>query len=679
MAAPARSKTSRRFPISRRREFDQSFRRMRDVTASSPLAQSITLRGTKLRNRILFAPMERNYCTTDGRLTEQYNAYLADRAAGGAAVVFTEASYVRVDGKGRRRQMGVHDDSVIPGIKRLAEIVHHKGSLLGIELNHGGNTSQGAITGYQPLAPSPVACQVAGGEVPLELDIPDIHSLVADFAAAASRCTKAGVDVLSLHAAHGYLIHQFMSPRTNRREDEYRDPVRFLNEVLTAVRETAPDCPLGIRISALDGTEDGLGEDATFNIISRARLDLIDFIDVSAGCYEAGEWIVQPGEWEEGLLASRARRYKAFGKPIGVAGRIVSRETAERIVSEGDADLVSLARALHAAPDWPLWALGERPPPRPCIACQLCIDELGSHGPIRCSVNPDAGHEYETPSEREVMTDGEVVIVGAGPAGLELACTLVEGGRRVRLVERENRIGGQFALAASVHEYPQYHRILDWYEAKLQELAIGVEFGCQVDPTWLQAAQPKTLAIAIGAPGHIPVVDGISNARVIDVREWLRRRPAGPIEGMHVIWGADREGTAVADDLVTRGARVLVVQPRDALAPDVGRRAKILVVPRLMAHPSADIRLATDVRQIEDDRLLLVKYGREEWVTAAGPVIVSHGVSPATALIQALRAACSSANFHLIGDAAGRGGSIADAIADGRRLGRLILYGQESQ
>jgi len=187
---------------------------------------------------------------------------------------------------------------------------------------------------------------------------------------------------------------------------------------------------------------------------SGAQLDPIDFIDVSAGCYEAGQWIVQPGEWAEGLLAERARRYRSLGKPVSVAGRIASREAAESIVEEGHADLISVARALHAGPQWPRWALGEGRAPRFCIACQLCIDELGRHEPVRCSVNPDAGHEHRLRPHPAVRLEGAVVIVGAGPAGLELACTIAEGGGRVRLVEQERRIGGQFALSASPHGYP---------------------------------------------------------------------------------------------------------------------------------------------------------------------------------------------------------------------------------
>ena len=637
------------------------------------LGQPITIGNLDLRNRIIAAPMERNYCAQDGQMTEQYRAYLEARAEGGAALVFTEASYVRSDGKGRRHQMGIHEDHVIDGIAAVAERVHRHGAFLGIELNHCGNVSQSHVTGYPPVAPSAVPCEVAGGDIPRELDSSGIRHLVEDFASAAVRAIGAGVDVLSLHAAHGYLIHQFMMPRTNQRSDEYRDPVRFLNEVLVAVRDAAGATPVGIRISAFEGTEQGLDAATTLRIVAGARLDLVDLIDVSAGCYEAGQWIVQSGEWREGILAEAAAKYRQFGRPVSVAGRIATPESAEAILRSGQADLVSLARALHAGPTWPLWALGEAPAPRPCIACALCSDELALHGPIRCSVNPEAGREHEARPASSGERRDQVVIVGAGPAGLELACALARGGRRVRLVEREPWFGGQLALAARTRQYPQYRRVIDWYGEQLAVLSIDVELDRVVDPAWIKKTQPETLVLAIGSAGHLPQVEGIANRRVVDARDWLRRGSSEGGHGAHVVWGADREGVAIADDLAGRGAHVLLIHPGESIAEEVGRRAKILVVPRLLSHPRVDIRLRTDVRCIEDQRVLVTTDRGEAWIEAPGPLIVSLGASADVDAKEWLRGAAGDARVFEIGDVVGRRGSLADAITDGYRLAHRLI------
>lgn len=634
-------------------------------SCSSPLR----LGPLTLRNRFVGSPMERNYCEIEGTITDAYIGYLERRAEGGAALLFAEASYVRADGKGRLRQVGVDDDDRIPGLRALADAVHRHGSLLGIELNHGGRTAQGAVSGFRCVAPSPVPCVVAGGEMPLELDTEEIHDLVQCFADAARRCREAGVDVLSLHGAHGYLIHQFLSPATNHRTDAFADPALFLNLVIEAVRkETGPDMALGLRISAFEGYEGGLSADRTFELISSARIDLLDFIDVSAGAYEAGQWTIQPGEWERGLLAPYAERYRALGLPVGVAGRINTPETAQAIIGGGQADFVSMARTLHADPDFPRRSLAGEPY-RPCIACNYCIDELGTGEPIPCSVNSAVGREYlglpEVP-EKKVS----VLVVGAGPAGLETARQLAEQGHGVEVLEREAEIGGQFALASGLHEYPEYHRVLDWLAAELDRLKVTVRTSVHVTEAELAGRDADAIVLATGGTGQLPDLPGMELPHVVDVRTWLARKEEPPARCL--VWGADREAVAVADHLSVGGSSVLLVGPQPSLAPDVGRRAKIVAVPRLTENPRVDIRLESTILAIEPDRVLVRGGGREEWLPAPGPLLVSHGVGPDTALLAACRAREPRLGVHSVGDAGGTGGSIQQCFMAAEEVARTL-------
>ena len=155
-------------------------------------ATPLTVGRLTLRNRFVSAPMERNYCEIDGTMTDRYVDYLARRARGGAALVFTEASYVRADGKGRLRQMGVDVDERIPAIAKAADAIHREGAWFGVQLNHGGRTAQGKVSGYAPVAPSPIPCEVVGGEMPQELDVEDIYDLVDCYAAAAFDACRPG-------------------------------------------------------------------------------------------------------------------------------------------------------------------------------------------------------------------------------------------------------------------------------------------------------------------------------------------------------------------------------------------------------------------------------------------------------------------------------------------------------
>lgn len=643
------------------------------ISAKSRLAEPITLGRQRLRNRIIGAPMERNLSTSGGEVTPAYTGYLAARAEGGAALLFTEAAYVRADGKGRARQMGIHEDRLIGALSTMADAVHASGALLGVELNHGGRTAQGAVSGYQCVAPSPLPCEAAGGEMPLQLEDEEIHHLISCFADAARRCRDAGVDVITIHAAHGYLVHQFLSPRTNLRTDEWAEPTRFLNEVITAVRNAVPDGTVGIRISAFEGPEDGLDADMTLELIGRAPLDRLDLLDISAGSYEAGQWIVQPGEWEEGILGRYAEPYRQFGLPVSVAGRISRRRTAERLLERGQADLVSVARALHADPGW-AGAVTEGRTYRPCIACNLCIDELGKGDPVPCSVNSDVGREYQgepPPSE----TSERVVVVGAGPAGLEAARRCAVLGHEVLLLERDTALGGQFRLAAGLHEYPEYHRILDWYAAELPRLGVDVRLGTDANSDHVLGLHPDSLVVATGGGGVVPNIPGVDHPRVVEIRSWLHSGAPDLGTERHIVWGADREGVAVADELVTRGKRVLIVGVQESLAPDVGRRAKILVVPRLLQHPAVEVLLDTRVDQIDDATMTVRIDGDVRKVAAPGPILLSQGVTPRNGLAAAMRAAGYSGRVQLVGDAGGEGAFIATAIAGGAQAARILHAG----
>lgn len=641
--------------------------------SSAPtLASPLRLRGVHLRNRVVGAPMERNYSDLAGRATPQYAAYLGARAAGGAALLFTEASYVRQDSKARLHQAGMHDDAVLPGLASIARAVHEHGALLGVELNHAGRVVPSAVSQHRPIGPSQIPCAEIGGEVPRELSPSEIGEVVEAFASGAVRALAGGADVVSVHGAHGYLIGQFLSPRSNARTDRYARPSEFLDEVLVAVRDAVgPEVPVFLRWSTFEGLPSGLDIDRSLEVLLQSRLDLVDVVDLSAGTYGAGHWITPSGEVDEGYLADVARRYRQeTGLTVSVAGRIVTPAGAARLVEDGATDLVSVARAMHADAEWAKHAV-QGTEPRPCISCnQGCADVVFTGKPLWCTANPDTGHEWQRVVTRRATTAttaterGKALVLGSGPAGLQAALALSDAGLRVVLRERAPTVGGQLALSAQLKAKPRFGRLLEWYVRSLAERGVLIE----TDSEGPASSVEEFLGVvdATGGTDYVPHARGMGAYRLVGIRTWLSRGiPAEP--SALTIWGADRAGVYLADHLTGAGWIVTLVGHQTELAPEAGARERLPAVTRLSSSPHVRLHLGAAVEEVLDESLALA-FGEElRVVQAPGPVVVSLGAVPAGRVQRS-----SVIPTVVAGEAAGTR-SLDAAVASGDQAARDLL------
>jgi 2,4-dienoyl-CoA reductase-like NADH-dependent reductase (Old Yellow Enzyme family) len=311
------------------------------------------------------APMENCFAEENGNVSERTIAYYRERAKGGAGWIIVEATYIDLQGRARKYQTGVHRDETIPGLKKLVDAVHAHGAKISLQINHVGRQANSQFSGHRLVAPSPIAC-TRKDEIPRPLEIEEIRKIVDLFGKAALRAKEAGFDGVEIHGAHGYLIHEFLSPLSNERKDDYGGPLenrmRLALEVLSEVRKNVGDDYLvGYRISGSDYLDRGLKIEETLETAQALEAKGLNVLNVSggiAGLTESGFMTTPPMVIPRGIhLVLAQEMKKGLHIPVIAVGRINTPELAEKALEEGKADLIAMGRAFLADPHWPSKAL----------------------------------------------------------------------------------------------------------------------------------------------------------------------------------------------------------------------------------------------------------------------------------------------------------------------------------
>lgn len=622
------------------------------------------------------APMEKNLAAATGAVTQRYIDYCEHRAAGGAGLITLESMYVHPAGKNHRYQLGLHDDELVPGYRRLVEACHRHGALVGAEIQFAGRETSSSITGTQPMAPSAVPCTaIAGGETPRVLTAREIRDLVDVFAAAAVRAVAAGFDVIEIHGAHGYLIGQFLSPFSNRRKDEYGGDfdrrLRFPLDVIRAVRAAVgPDVPLLYRMSAEEHVEGGLTLADACRVAPWLEAVGVDLIDISAGIYESAPWIVQSMEMPQGCLAPLAAAIRPVVKiPVSVAGRISDPQVAENILTAGTADFVTLGRALHADAEWPRksWE-GRAHEICYCVACLKCNDLLGQNEPVLCLANTQTGRERQY-AIRSAARRERIVVIGAGPAGLEAARVLALRGHAVTVLEREPEPGGQLLLNRHIPGRADFAALAEYLAGAAGCAGARMRYGIDADANVILDLRPHAVVVATGAVPGIPHIPGIDDAPVVDAFSVLQKRD-GRIRRVLVI-GGGMLGVGIAHVFSERGAEVIVVEPGNDLSAELGLRPRWQYVADLRARKNVTIHMGTTIEALGNDRALLRKAGQDIELCGLDLVVPSRPMVSQTSLAETLKAIAEGPAVFDVGDCV-LPRTVFEAMQDAAALGHRL-------
>jgi 2,4-dienoyl-CoA reductase-like NADH-dependent reductase (Old Yellow Enzyme family)/thioredoxin reductase len=585
----------------------------------------------ELKNRLVVPAMATMYANKDGTISERLIDYHENKAKGGWGLIITEDQRISEEAGGFPNLPGLWDDSQIESQKIMTKAVHKYGTKIAAQIYHAGRQTTKAVSGKQPVAPSPLPDPM-NGEVPKELSVEEIKKLVQMYADAAFRAKKAGYDAVEIHGAHGYLISTFLSPFSNKRTDDYGGNLikrsKFAFEIVKAIKEkTGEDYPIIFRISADELVYGGLTIEDTRIIAQKLEEAGIDAIHVSIGVSASQQYTIAPAHVRHGWIADCAAQIKSVVNiPVITVNRINHPDIAETILKSGQADFVAMGRASLADPELPNKTKeGKIDNINICIGClQRCIGNLIKGIPIGCLVNPTCGREKEL-TITEAPSKKKVLIAGGGIAGMEAAITSAKRGHEVHIYEKNDRLGGQWLLAAMPPGKEEHNQLIIWQKQQIEKLPINIKLNTAVDNEIIQEIKPDTLIIATGSE-QVPVnIPGSENKNVFYTNDVLE----GHVNiGKNVIViGGGLGGPQTAEHLAVHGHRVTLITKMPKIAPRLEPGNRFFLI-KLLKNYNVNILTNTDIHEITSDGAIITTEESINILKGYDSIIISSRLKP---------------------------------------------------
>lgn len=569
--------------------------------SSDPLLQPFQLKHLTLKNRIMISSHEPNY-HDDGMPKDRYRRYTVERAKGGVALTMTAGSaVVSADSPPAFGNLHAFKDEIVPWLKKIADECHDAGTAVMIQLTHLGRRTYWSQSDWLPVIASSHVREPAHRSFPKQMEDWDIERVVKDYADAAERMVAADLDGFELEC-YGHLIDNFWSPSTSRRTDEYGgsldNRMRFGMRVLRAIRERIGDRMIvGLRIAVDENWDRGLSRAEGVEICRRFKESgTIDFLNVIRGHGEHDspmiEYIPVTGMRSNPHLDFAGGVRADLGLPTFHASRIADVATARHAIASGKLDMVAMTRAHIADPHIVRKILENREHQiRPCVGATYCLDRIYENGMAACIHNPATGREESEPHtvERSDAPGRTVVVVGAGPGGLEAARVSAERGHRVIVFEAAPSAGGQMRLAANLKRRAEMMSIVEWRIDECARLGVEFRFNAFADAGDVLALSPDAVVIATGG---LPQNAAIREGGDLAVSSWdILSGDVAPGGDVLIL---DENGShpalICAEFLADKGVNLEFVTPERTFAPDAGG---LNVIPYVRSFVKRGVKITT--------------------------------------------------------------------------------------
>jgi 2,4-dienoyl-CoA reductase-like NADH-dependent reductase (Old Yellow Enzyme family)/thioredoxin reductase len=590
------------------------------------LSSPIQIGNTILRNRMVAAPMGGADITPEGSIGRRSTAFYELRAKGGAAAVTVSELIVHPETDASPMfHIGLETPGSLSGFAYTADAIRRHGAIPSVELSHGGRF---AALGLTSVKYGPTAGQEADGSIVRELTLEQIREIVMSYGRAAGFAKRAGFEMAMIHGGHSWLINQFFSPCFNHRADAYggklENRCRFAIETLESVRDAVgPGFPIEFRMSGVESLNGGYGLDTAVEI-AKIIEPHIDLLHVSAGSHFNGFDVTHPSMFApHGVnvyLAAEIKKHVAV--PVATVGALGDPARMEEIIASGQADIISMARALLADPYLPWKVMGNREEEIiHCMRCYACMAERGKTKTRRCALNPQIGREIEGLDMPPAPKRRKVLVAGGGPGGMEAALIAAQRGHRTILCEKTDRLGGIPNCEEGIPFKEAMFGFARTMERLLRKEEVEIRLNTPVTAAYADKENADVLICALGSEPLIPLLPGVDGKNVIPIGDLPTRRK--DIGQRVAILGGGLAGCETAVYLADEGKTVILVEMLETLAPDANHFQGGILQERLRGR--VDIKLGYKGARIDEAGLYCISPEGKEAFVRADAVIIAIG------------------------------------------------------